>query len=347
MMSVLELSERCSGVLQADLMESLWDKGLEARMVSAGGSRYVVVDGPIELADLRPFGVRSVRTTSHPFPLVSRDAGIASSPVMVGDVEVGGGDFVVMAGPCSVESREQIVRTAMAVKSAGASILRGGAFKPRSNPYSFQGLGGIGISLLEEASRAAGIPVVTEVMDPQDVEVVSRWAHMLQIGTRNMQNFPLLKEVGRSHRPVLLKRGMMATVDEWLQAAEYVVSSGNPNVVLCERGIRGFDRAVRNVLDLSAVPLVKGLSGLPVVVDPSHGTGRRDLVIPMSMAAAAAGADGLIVEVHPSPEEALCDGEQSLDFNGFRVLMDSLSALLEAVKLSQRQGDLKRCSAVM
>ncbi|MCX7828890.1 MAG: 3-deoxy-7-phosphoheptulonate synthase [Thermanaerothrix sp.] len=346
MMTVLELSEGCSGVAQADLMEALWDRGLEARLVCAEGRRYVVVGGTVGSLDLRPFGVRSVRTSSNPFPLVSREAGIAPGSVMVGDVEVGGGGFVVMAGPCSVESREQIVRTAVAVKAAGASILRGGAFKPRSNPYSFQGLGGIGISLLEEASRAAGMPVVTEVMDPQDVEVVSRWAHMLQIGTRNMQNFPLLKEVGRSHRPVLLKRGMMATIEEWLQAAEYVVSSGNPNVVLCERGIRGFDRAVRNVLDLSAVPLVKKLSGLPVVVDPSHGTGRRDLVIPMSMAALAAGADGIIVEVHPSPEEALCDGEQSLDFGGFRNLMASISALLEAVRPNRMEEGVT-CSAVM
>jgi len=236
-----------------------------------------------------------------------------------------------MAGPCSVEGRDQIVCTALGVKEAGASILRGGAFKPRTNPYSFQGLGGIGVGLLKEASRVSGLPVVTEVMSPEDVEWMSEEADLLQVGARNMQNFPLLKEVGRSHRPVLLKRGMMATVDEWLQAAEYVVSSGNPGVILCERGIRSFDRATRNLLDLSAVPLVKRLSGLPVVVDPSHGTGRRDMVIPMSLAAVAAGADGLIVEVHPSPKDALCDGDQSLDLDEFRDLMGALGALTRAL----------------
>jgi 3-deoxy-7-phosphoheptulonate synthase len=236
-----------------------------------------------------------------------------------------------MAGPCSVEGRDQIVRTALGVREAGASILRGGAFKPRTNPYSFQGLGGIGVGLLKEASRVSGLPVVTEVMSPEDVEWMSEEADLLQVGARNMQNFPLLREVGRSHRPVLLKRGMMATVDEWLQAAEYVVSSGNPGVILCERGIRSFDRATRNLLDLSAVPLVKRLSGLPVVVDPSHGTGRRDMVIPMSLAAVAAGADGLIVEVHPSPKDALCDGDQSLDLDEFRDLMGALGALTRAL----------------
>lgn len=330
MMTVLEVDLGLGGRGLADLMDRLADMGREARLVSLEGVRYVVVHGRVSASDLSGLPVRWVRSTGASYPLVSREAGVCG-PVRVGSVEVGGGDLVVMAGPCSVEGRDQIVCTALGVKEAGASILRGGAFKPRTNPYSFQGLGGIGVGLLKEASRVSGLPVVTEVMSPEDVEWMSEEADLLQVGARNMQNFPLLKEVGRSHRPVLLKRGMMATVDEWLQAAEYVVSSGNPGVILCERGIRSFDRATRNLLDLSAVPLVKRLSGLPVVVDPSHGTGRRDMVIPMSLAAVAAGADGLIVEVHPSPKDALCDGDQSLDLDEFRDLMGALGALTRAL----------------
>jgi 3-deoxy-7-phosphoheptulonate synthase len=330
MMTVLEVDLGLGGRGLADLMDRLAEMGREARLVSLEGVRYVVVHGRVSASDLSGLPVRWVRSTGASYPLVSREAGVCG-PVRVGSVEVGGGDLVVMAGPCSVEGRDQIVRTALGVREAGASILRGGAFKPRTNPYSFQGLGGIGVGLLKEASRVSGLPVVTEVMSPEDVEWMSEEADLLQVGARNMQNFPLLREVGRSHRPVLLKRGMMATVDEWLQAAEYVVSSGNPGVILCERGIRSFDRATRNLLDLSAVPLVKRLSGLPVVVDPSHGTGRRDMVIPMSLAAVAAGADGLIVEVHPSPKEALCDGDQSLDLDEFRDLMGALGALTGAL----------------
>lgn len=330
MMTVLEVDLGLGGRGLADLMDRLADMGREARLVSLEGVRYVVVHGRVSASDLSGLPVRWVRSTGASYPLVSREAGVCG-PVRVGSVEVGGGDLVVMAGPCSVEGRDQIVCTALGVKEAGASILRGGAFKPRTNPYSFQGLGGIGVGLLKEASRVSGLPVVTEVMSPEDVEWMSEEADLLQVGARNMQNFPLLREVGRSHRPVLLKRGMMATVDEWLQAAEYVVSSGNPGVILCERGIRSFDRATRNLLDLSAVPLVKRLSGLPVVVDPSHGTGRRDMVIPMSLAAVAAGADGLIVEVHPSPKDALCDGDQSLDLDEFRDLMGALGALTRAL----------------
>ncbi|ACZ19853.1 phospho-2-dehydro-3-deoxyheptonate aldolase [Thermanaerovibrio acidaminovorans DSM 6589] len=330
MMTVLEVDLGLGGRGLADLMDRLAEMGREARLVSLEGVRYVVVHGRVSASDLSGLPVRWVRSTGASYPLVSREAGVCG-PVRVGSVEVGGGDLVVMAGPCSVEGRDQIVCTALGVKEAGASILRGGAFKPRTNPYSFQGLGGIGVGLLKEASRVSGLPVVTEVMSPEDVEWMSEEADLLQVGARNMQNFPLLREVGRSHRPVLLKRGMMATVDEWLQAAEYVVSSGNPGVILCERGIRSFDRATRNLLDLSAVPLVKRLSGLPVVVDPSHGTGRRDMVIPMSLAAVAAGADGLIVEVHPSPKDALCDGDQSLDLDEFRDLMGALGALTGAL----------------
>lgn len=351
MMTVLELElgGTCPGVMQAALMEALLDRGIEGRMVLVQGVRYVVINGtfPGEGLDLSAFGVRAVHSCSSAFPMVSRDVRGASWAVQVGDVMVGEGAFAVMAGPCSVESREQIVRTALAVKAQGAAILRGGAFKPRSSPYSFQGLMGLGVRLLKEASRAARMPVVTEVMDPHDVEWLSQEADLLQIGARNMQNFPLLREVGRSQRPVLLKRGMMATVEEWLQAAEYIASSGNCNIILCERGIRSFDRAVRNVLDLSVVPLVKKISCLPVVVDPSHGTGRRDLVIPMSLAAVAAGADGLIVEVHPSPGEALCDGDQSLDFRDFQLLMEAIGTVRRAVMAAGFPGEVPQCSAAM
>lgn len=220
--------------------------------------------------------------------------------------------MVMIGGPCAVETREQLLAAAQAVAAAGADMLRGGAYKPRTSRHSFQGLGPAGLELLREASLVTGLPIVTEVLDPRDVERVSEHAHMLQIGARNMQNFALLREVGRQKRPVLLKRGFAATIDEFLKAADYVVGEGNPDVVLCERGIRSFDPAVRNLLDLAAVPLLQQQSPFPVVVDPSHGTGRRDLIAPMSFAAIAAGADGLMIEVHPQPDAALCDGPQAL-----------------------------------
>jgi len=236
-----------------------------------------------------------------------------------------------MAGPCSVESLDQMMETAQAVKAAGANVLRGGAFKPRSSPYAFQGMGEDGLRILSEVRERTGLKIITEVMEPDQVSIVAEHADILQIGTRSMQNYPLLREVGGCGKPVLLKRGMAATIEEWLMAAEYIMAGGNFRVILCERGIRTFETAVRNTLDLSAVPVVKRLSHLPVVVDPSHGTGKWYLVKPMAMAAVAAGADGLLVEVHPNPDAALCDGPQSLSPGHFRDLMASLALVGQAV----------------
>ncbi len=243
-------------------------------------------------------------------------------------LQIGGDTFVVMAGPCAVETRELLVATAEAVAAAGASVLRGGAFKPRTSPRSFQGLGEAGLRLLDEASQRSGLPVVTEVMDPRQVELVSSHAAMLQIGSRNMQNFPLLREVGRQKKPILLKRGAAATIDELLLAADYVMAEGNDQIVLCERGVRGFDPATRYLLDLTAVPVLRQRTPLPIVVDPSHGTGDASLVAPMAKAAAVAGADGLLIEVHAAPEHALCDGKQALRPAEFAQLMVELRRLL-------------------
>jgi 3-deoxy-7-phosphoheptulonate synthase len=256
---------------------------------------------------------------------------VESTKVKVRDVLVGGEKIVVIAGPCSVESREQLLSVARSVKASGASMLRGGAFKPRTLPYSFQGLGLDGLKLLAEARDETGLPVVTEVMAPEDVVVVEEYADVLQIGARNMQNFPLLKRVGEASRPVMLKRGLSATIEEWLSSAEYVLAEGNEDVIMCERGIRTFERFTRFTLDLTAVPLLKELSHLPVIVDPSHGTGVRALVMPMAKASVAAGADGLLVEVHPRPEEAKSDGEQSLRPNEFQSLIEDLRPLALAV----------------
>jgi 3-deoxy-7-phosphoheptulonate synthase len=240
----------------------------------------------------------------------------------------------VIAGPCSVESREQLLETAKGVRDAGATLLRGGAYKPRTSPYDFQGLGEEALKILREVSKETGLPVVTEVMSTEDVDIVSEYADMLQVGARNMQNFPLLRRLSRAKRPVLLKRGPSATVKEWLLAAEYILAGGNPNVVLCERGIKTFESELRNTFDLAAVALAKELSHLPVVADPSHGTGRRSVIPSMSRAAIAAGADGLMIEVHPCPERALSDGAQSLDFAGFEKVMRALAEPLRGVAVS-------------
>lgn len=240
--------------------------------------------------------------------------------VRIGGLKVGRG-LIVIAGPCSVESEEQLLETARAVKEAGADMLRGGAFKPRTSPYSFQGLGLKALKLLEKAREETGLPIVTEVLDTRDVSWVSEYADVLQIGARNMQNFSLLKEAGKSEKPVLLKRGMNSTIEEWLNCTEYILREGNPNVILCERGIRTFETYTRNTLDLSAVPAVKELTHLPIIVDPSHGTGKVSLITPMSLAAVAAGADGLMVEVHCNPQEALSDKEQALNAGQFSLLM--------------------------
>jgi len=272
----------------------------------------------------------SLEEVSRSLKLVAR-GDEARTVVDVDGVEVGGERVVVIAGPCSVESRSQILEAARAAREGGAHMLRGGAFKPRTSPYSFQGMEEEGLRLLAEARDETGLPVVTEVMSPHDVELVSRYADVLQIGTRNMQNYTLLKAVGRAERPALLKRGFGSTVNEWLSAAEYIMYGGNEDVILCERGIRAFDRMTRFTLDLAVVPLVKAATRLPIIVDPSHATGRRELVAPMAKAALAAGADGLIVEVHPRPEEALSDGPQSLRPEEFRGLMEELKPLIRAV----------------
>jgi 3-deoxy-7-phosphoheptulonate synthase len=262
---------------------------------------------------------------------VSRKTKPDETIVNIDGVEVGGSEVVVIAGPCAVESREQLFETARAVKSGGARILRGGAFKPRSSPYNFQGLGEEGLKLLGQIRKEIGLPVVTEVMDTRQIELVAGYADMIQIGSRNMQNYPLLKEAGMCRKPVLLKRGMMATIEEFLLAAEYILNQGNEQVVLCERGIRTFETSTRNTLDLSAVPMLKRLSHLPVIVDPSHGTGLRWMVPAMAKAAVAVGADGLIMEVHYKPEEAICDGYQSINLNEFSQLMTDLKKIAQAI----------------
>ena len=259
-----------------------------------------------------------------PFRLASRESHPGRTIVNAGAVAIGTGDLVVMAGPCSIESRQQIRETARRVKAAGAHMLRGGAYKPRTSPYDFQGLGRKALGWLAEAGRESGLPVVTEVLSPEDVDLVAEHADLLQVGARNMQNFALLRRLATAPKPVLLKRGPSATIQEWLLAAEYLLSGGNHQVVLCERGIRTFETAMRNTLDLAGVALVKQLTHLPVIVDPSHGTGKRALVAPASRAAAAVGADGLLIEVHPCPRRALSDGEQSLNPGEFAELMQTL-----------------------
>ena len=276
-------------------------------------------------------GVESVTRVMKPYKLASRDFEAEDSIVTVDGVEIGGKRIVVMAGPCTVESEEQLIETAEIVKEAGASVLRGGAFKPRTSPFTFQGLGEAGLSLLARAKEKVGIPVVTEVIDTRYVGIVSKYADMLQIGARNMQNFTLLTEVGKSKRPALLKRGLSATVTEWLTAADYLLSQGNSQVVLCERGIRTFEGSVRFSLDISSIPVVKIASHLPVIVDPSHAAGHFTLVPAIAKAAVAAGADGLIIEVHPNPKDALVDGLQSLTPSDFNRLMKELRAIAESL----------------
>lgn len=296
-------------------------RGAERTVIGAvgnGGRR-----AELEALQAAP-GVENIVAISQPFKLVSRQLRPQTTVVNVGGVPIGGENWVVIAGPCSVESREQILETARGVKAAGASLLRGGAYKPRTSPYDFQGLGVEALELLKEAREATGLPIVTEVMSIEDIDVVSEYADMLQVGARNMQNFPLLRRLSKAKLPILLKRGPSATVKEWLLAAEYLLTGGNPDVVLCERGIKTFESELRNTFDLAAVALAKELSHLPVVADPSHGTGRPSVIPAMSRAAIAAGADGLIIEVHPCPERALSDGSQSLTLPAFAKLMEEM-----------------------
>jgi len=276
-------------------------------------------------------GIEDVMRILKPYKLASRDFKAEDTTIDIKGNVIGGKKIQVIAGPCAVESKAMIINIAEKVKEAGASFLRGGAFKPRTSPYSFQGLGEEGLKYLAEAREKTGLPVVTELMDPRDIEVILKYADIVQIGARNMQNFRLLLEVGACDKPILLKRSFSATIKEWLMAAEYIMSKGNQKIILCERGVRTFETATRNTLDLSAIPLLKQLTHLPVVVDPSHGVGKWDLVAPMSKAAIAAGADGLLIEVHVNPEEALSDGEQSLRPDYFKKLMNELKPIAIAV----------------
>jgi len=301
-----------------------------------GVNRTIIgVVGDTRKADPRDFeveeGVHEVLRVTEPYKLASRSFHPDDSIIEIGDVKIGTDEVIIMAGPCSIENEDQIHTIAHAVKKTGAKILRGGAFKPRTSPYSFQGLGERGLQYMRKAADEENLLTVSEVMEIGAIDLVSKYVDILQIGARNMQNFPLLKAVGRTHKPVLLKRGMAATIEELLMAAEYIISEGNSNIILCERGIRTFETYTRNTMDISAIPVVKKLSHLPIIADPSHGTGKRDKVIPMARAAVAAGADGLIIEVHSNPDKALSDGAQSLLPEQFESLMEELRVIAWAI----------------
>ena len=308
-------------------------QGVERTVIGVVGQTYPELRDELELLP----GVREVIPISRPYKLSSREFEPTNTVVRIGDLAIGGGGLVVFAGPCAVESEEQVMSTARAVKAGGAQVLRGGAFKPRTSPYSFRGMGEDGLKILAQAREETGLPVITEVMAPHDVEMVARYADILQVGARNMQNFPLLDEVGRLDKPVMLKRGFAATYEDWLLAGEYIMAGGNRQLMLCERGIRTFETYTRNTLDLTAIPVIKRLSHLPVVADPSHGTGKWYLVTPLALAAAAVGADAIIVEVHPNPDTALSDGAQSLTFENFNMLMIQVRAVREATEKAAAQ----------
>lgn len=297
--------------------------GVERTVVGVLGSIPPDLKDEMELLP----GVAEVVLISKPYKLASREFHPENTTIRVGDAVIGGPEPVIMAGPCSVEDEEQMVSTAKAVKAAGATILRGGAFKPRTSPYSFRGMGIEGLKLLRLAKQETGLPIITEVMAPGDVETVARYADILQVGARNMQNYSLLDEVGATDKPVMVKRGLAAPYEEWLLAAEYVMAAGNSRVMLCERGIRAFEHFTRFTLDVAAIPVIQRLSHLPIVADPSHSTGKWYLVTPVALAAVAAGAHGLLVEVHPNPDLAKCDGPQSLTFENFRGLMEQVKAV--------------------
>ncbi len=317
------------------VVQRIESAGLKAHL-SQGTERTVIgVIGQIfpELQDMLEAlpGVEDVIRVSKPYKLASREFHPLDTVIDVAGVTIGGKEVVVIAGPCAVESEEQAIETAKAVKAAGATILRGGAYKPSTSPYSFRGLGKAGLEILAKARKETGLPVITEVMTPEDVELVAEYSDILQIGARNMQNFNLLVEVGKTNKPVMLKRGLSATIQEWLLAAEYILAQGNSQLMLCERGIRTFETYTRNTFDVSSIPIIEKVSHLPIVADPSHGTGKWYLVTPMALAAVAAGADGIMVEVHPNPDSALKDGAQSLTFDNFHHLMAQLKPIAEAV----------------
>lgn len=307
--------------LQSAGVETLVSRGKYRTVINCIGDEEQVVALPLTALP----GVEKVMPVLKPFRLVSREFKPEDTVIKIRGATIGGGTFTLIAGPCSVETEEQVITTARAVKDAGATLLRGGAFKPRTSPYSFQGLGEEGLKILAKARDVTGLPIVTEVMDIRDIELVATYADMLQIGARNMQNFLLLTEVGRQDKPVLLKRGFSNSIEECLMAAEYVAKGGNDEIVLCERGIRSFETYTRNTLDISAIPILKKLSHLPVIIDPSHASGRSDLIEPLTLAALAAGADGAMIEVHPDPEEALCDGQQSITPDVFKRLTEKVA----------------------
>ena len=334
---IVVMKKDCVDKEVEDIMTRLKSAGLAGHL-STGVERTVIgIVGvtPIlpelrESLEMMP-GVDEVVPITRPYKLSSREFHPGDTIIKVGGVEIGGRKLAVMAGPCAVETEEQVMSTAKRVKAAGANILRGGAFKPSTSPYSFRGLGEEGLSLLYKAGQETGLPLVTEVLSPEDVETVAKYADILQVGTRNMQNFSLLDKVGEAKKPVLLKRGLANTIQEWLLAAEYILAQGNRQVILCERGIRTFESYTRNTLDISAVPIIHKISHLPIIADPSHGTGKWYLVAPMALAAVAAGADGLMIEVHPTPDNALKDGPQSLNFEHFDQLMKQVIPVATAV----------------
>ena len=316
-----------------DIERELTEDGLNVQRNEGVHCTVLGVIGDTGILDtdaltMRP-GVARIMRVSEPFKKANKKFHPVDSVIEIGDVKIGGGNFAVIAGPCSVETKEQMEETAAAVKAAGAKLMRGGAYKPRTSPYAFQGLEKKGLELLQAARAHTGLPIVSEIVSPKHIEMFEMCVDVIQIGARNMQNFDLLKEVGKTNKPILLKRGLSSTIEEWLMSAEFIMSRGNNNVILCERGIRTFEKYTRNTLDLSAVVAVKQLSHLPVVVDPSHATGRSDMVEPMALAAVAAGADGLLIEVHNNPAKALCDGPQSLTPEVFSGLMTKVKAMLE------------------
>lgn len=314
------------------LKQEMREQGMEIHESEGKNTRILGLVGDTSVVDIRHIMandiVENVRRIQEPYKKANRKFHPEDSVIEVGNVKIGGGSFQVIGGPCSIESKEQMVEVAKKVKEAGAGLLRGGAFKPRTSPYSFQGLHGDGLKLLLEAKKATGLPVVTEIMDASHLPLFED-VDLIQVGTRNMQNFELLKELGKIDKPILLKRGMASTIEEWLMSAEYIMAGGNEKVILCERGIRTYETAMRNTLDLSAIPMIKKKSHLPVIVDPSHATGIREMVEPMSLAAVAAGADGLMIEVHNDPAKALCDGPQSLTPENFEKLMGKIMKMRE------------------
>lgn len=325
------------GVTEAAVEEVLVEikkMGLTPHVLTGTERTVIAVVGDERALQKKPLaalpGVEEALPILSPYKLVSRECKPKDTVLDVGGVKIGGGKVVVMAGPCSVETEERLLSIAQDVKGAGASILRGGAFKPRTSPYAFQGLGEEGLAYLAEAKKKTGLPIITEIMDPRDMPLMMKYADIVQIGARNMQNFRLLSEVGSYSKPVMLKRGLSATIKEFLLSAEYILAAGNQQVILCERGIRTFETMTRNTLDLSAIPVIRRLSHLPIIVDPSHAVGKTDLVAPMAMAAIAAGADGLMIEVHSHPSEAYCDGEQALLPAQFRTLMTQLKRIAQA-----------------